>query len=114
VIGADDYATRAFPEAQALLKAAPERVLDEYVTVGWFDSDFHAAASQGSFALVDSAHEDLLGDVIGVRTGSDRIVYALVYMVADTPEPILLSRRAFLGLALLPAETVDAIIEVLP
>lgn len=114
MIGADDYATRAFPEAQALLLGAPERVLDEYVTVGWFDADFHLTASQGSFALVDPDHSDLEGDVIGVRISADRVVYALVWATADLPHPICLARRAFLGLALLNQETVDAIIEVLP
>lgn len=113
MIGADDYATRAFPEAQALLRTAPERVLNEYVTVGWFDADFHSAAG-GSFALVDKAHADLVGDVIGVRTGADRVVYALVVAEANVPEPIVLGRRAFLGLSLLTSETVDAVIEVLP
>jgi hypothetical protein len=114
VIGADDYATRAFPEAQRLLRDAPESVLDKYLTVGWFDADFHPAASAGSFALVDPDHSDLEGDVIGVRTGSDRVVYALVWGTADLPHPICLARRAFLGLALLSTETVDAVIEVLP
>jgi hypothetical protein len=112
VIEEQSYATRAFPQAQTLLRGAVERTLPTYVSVGWFDSDVDSYAASGSFALVAKEYEDLLGDVLALQHGNF-VVYVYVYGVADLPEKISVARRAFMGLDLLAAEAVPCTVGVL-
>lgn len=116
MIDAEDYASRAFPEAQRLLAGPSLPEIRRFIDMGWFDSDLSDRAA-GSFALVreGAGLDALVGEVVYCRhggPGQEKGVYVHVWdSVPEIPDDFVVSRRAFLYLALLSAETIPVLIE---
>lgn len=103
---------RAFPMAQQLLAGAPSRRVPGFVDVCWHGSARHPET--GAFALVslDGGLTDLIGDVLKVTSPSGRSVFVCVLGMRDVTCPLSLTRRAFLGLALLARSPLGCVVEV--
>lgn len=103
-----DSASGGFADAQAALRGVRESLFGT-IEVGWHDTvvDSH----EGCFALVRTGadNDGLVGEVLEVRYAGKSV---FVYCVgsADVPTDISLSRRAFIALEPLWADSLKAAI----
>lgn len=109
---------RAFPEAQAALAGATERVLAVDAVLGWVAPDVHPESGSVAFVDPNGRFAELVGDLVAIRrvlsTGADRVVYAVVVSGLTLPEgeEIALARRAFFGLGHLANEELTVSVEL--
>ena len=100
-------ARRAFPKAQELFAGPVLREVDSAAQVGWHDTEVTEA---GALAVVpeSGALSDLVGEVVVVKRDTPTAIRGIyVYVVgtvAQLPDDISLSRRAFFDLGLLSKE----------
>lgn len=102
---------RAFPEAQLALAGVP---LDRVFAgpVGWHGTSVHpelgsAHAVVRSFSDLD----ELIGEVLRITVPGRPPIFVYVVGARDVPWQVSVSRRAFMALGLLSAESVEAIVE---
>lgn len=104
-------ATRAYPEAQRLLGGVPLRRLPARVDVGWHGTSTEPIAGATCVISDDSGLDDLIGEVLKISSGQ-RSTFVYCLGSRSVPQPLSLSRRAFLSLGLLALESLPCLVEV--
>jgi hypothetical protein len=107
---------RAFPVAQAAFEGAVLRTAAANAVIGFHGSD--TSAETGAVALVreDGDHVDLVGEIVRVSrrlSGETRTVLVYVFGTGPILDDLSLTRRGFMGLGILAAETLECSIEVI-
>lgn len=104
------WARRAWGKSQALLDGSALRNYGP-VAVGWHEATTHHEV--GAFAVVRTGGpwDELIGEILRL-TYANRSVFVYCFGGANVPTDLSLSRPAFLRLALLSNESVNAIVEV--
>jgi hypothetical protein len=104
---------RAFATAQAAFAGEPAGDRERRrMSVGWHAPEFDTET--GYFALVDDGDvgaADLIGEIVKV-TIEGRSIYVYVLGARALPTRLSLCRQAFVHLARLSLDSVDAIVEV--
>lgn len=102
---------RAFAKAQELLAGATRVRIEGLVRTGWHDTAI--SPERPAFAVVrrDGPMLELIGEIIRV-TLDDRSCFVYVLGSALVPVDLSLTRRAFMAIGLLAAESVDTTVEV--
>lgn len=104
---------RAYPKAQELLDSTLLRPAPDLRVCGWHGTSVHP--EDGAFALVNAdvaALEVYVGEVVRVRYG-DRSCVAYVIGSRVLPWDVSLTRRGYMALAPLWAESLAVNVEVL-
>ena len=107
---------RAFTVSQAAWGQVSREGNPVSAQVGWHDGELER--ENGMMAVVD--REGILGDIIGdivhvarrMDNGLDREVFVYVYADSNLAVDLSLSRRAFLSLGLLSAESLICEVEI--
>lgn len=104
---------RALYVSQEAWEGPPRSVAAASASVGWFGSDAHKETGAVALAAIDGSLSESVGDIVRVTRRGTARRSILVYVIgrADAEVDLLLSRRAFQELAILPNESINAFVE---